>query len=320
MPIDTIPPFRAFRAITLRALSDGSAKSTEALSAFVIKYFDFSEEQKEETVKSGSTRVANRVAWAVTYLYQSGLIQRVQRGIYQITEEGKAVNAQNLPELSDSFLNQYPTFREFKARKGTLSSKGEAGAPSLNKVEAITPSIGEGESQTPDEMFSQALDDINAKLEDELLEAMLRLEPRQFEHLVSKLLTRLGYGKGEEAQAQVTQYSRDGGIDGYVWEDKLGLDIVAYQAKRYAAGNTISSREIQMFIGSLDQVRCQKGIFVTTSDFSRDAHQTAKTSTKNIVLINGNRLAELMREHGVGTRIKSTHTIQAIDSDFFEEF
>jgi restriction system protein len=252
--------------------------------------------------------VRSRVSWAKTYLVKAGLIAQPKRGICVITARGKAALASGQP-IDNRYLSQFGEFVAF-----TLASSES----STTASEAVHQPIVIPSQQTPQEQIEQALASLNRSLADELLAEVLALSPRFFEQLVVDLMVAMGYGGSGQEAGQTTRSSSDGGIDGIIKEDKLGLDSIYLQAKRYT-DKTVGRPEIQAFAGALDLHRARKGVFITTSGFSREAQEYVGLIEKRIVLIDGTRLTALMIEHNVGVSTRQVFAIKALDSDYFSE-
>lgn len=263
--------------------------------------FKLSEAERQEKLPSGQQTVfANRVAWAKTYLKKAGLIQQPSRGIIRISDEGRTVLARKPSRIDKDFLRSYPSFAEFVR---------EASSPQV--IQEAT------SSATPEEALEDAYLTLRKALADELLERVKSCSPEFFERLVVQLLVAMGYGGSLADAGQAIGRSGDGGIDGIIKEDKLGLDVVCLQAKRW--DRTVGRPEVQAFAGSLEGYRARKGVMLTTSTFSKDAEEYAGRIERRIVLINGVQLADLMIDHGIGVATSRTYPLKKLDQDFFEE-
>ena len=266
-------------------------------------------EERAETIPSGpTTLISSRVAWAVTYLVQAGLLTRPRRGHFVITEHGQSVLNTDLQNLNLTYIKKIPAFIDFMNRKGSKNAGAETSAP----VEASTG------DKSPEEIIGAAYQELEADLKEQVLERILQNSPAFFEHLVVRLLSSLGYGRSDTL-AEVLGKVGDGGIDGIIHQDKLGLDVVYVQAKRYAMGNTVSRPELQAFVGTLAGVSAHKGVFVTTSRFSSGALEYLKTVNARVITIDGLRLVDLMIESGVGVRTRKVFELHRVDEDFFLE-
>jgi restriction system protein len=273
--------------------------------------FALTEEERRKLLPSGKqTVIANRVHWARSYLKQAALVENIQRGIFSLTARGKEVLKSNVDRIDNHFLEQFPEFQAFKER-ARASQQKDSGID-------LTPS-SESETDSPEDMLRRAHRRTVDELKAELIERVQSAPPDFFERLIVRLLTKMGYGGSIENAGRAIGRSGDGGIDGLIDQDTLGLDRVYVQAKRYATGNNISSGAIRDFFGALDRERAAKGVFVTTSDFTKDARETAAHLSKRIVLIDGLGLADLMVRFNVGCQIEETFQLQGIDEDFFDD-
>ncbi|EOD54804.1 Mrr restriction system protein [Aeromonas molluscorum 848] len=295
--------------IVLAALQDDAPHPLRQVYEAVCAHYAFTPEQLTQALPSGrQTTVRSRVGWAKTYLVKAGLIAQPKRGICVITARGKAALASGQP-IDNRYLSQFGEFVAF-----TLASSES----STTASEAVHQPIVIPSQQTPQEQIEQALASLNRSLADELLAEVLALSPRFFEQLVVDLMVAMGYGGSGQEAGQTTRSSSDGGIDGIIKEDKLGLDSIYLQAKRYT-DRTVGSPEVQSFAGALDRYKARKGVFITTSGFSREAQEYVGEIEKRIVLIDGTRLTALMIEHNVGVSTRQVFAIKALDSDYFLE-
>jgi restriction system protein len=256
-----------------------------------------------EKLKNGTGVFANRFAWAVSYLRKAELLGSTSKGIYRIEDRGLALLAQNLPEITVKTLHAYPEIvRMYKG--GTTS-------------ETVALHIKEPEpAMTPEEQLETSFQVLRDALADEVLEVVKGTSPSAFERIVVDLLVAMGYGGSLEDSGEVVGKSGDGGIDGTIKQDKLGLDIVYVQAKRWQ--DNVGSPEVMKFCGGLTAHHANKGVLLTTSSFSKDASEFVTKIPQKIVLIGGKRLAELMIEHDVGVAAKKRYTLKRIDQDYFE--
>lgn len=306
-----IPSYEQMMPVVLQSLADGQPLLLREVYERVCAHYTFSPEQLAETLPSGrQSTIRSRVGWAKTYLVKAGLIEQPKRGVCLLTARGQAALASG-QTIDNHYLAQFGEFIAF-----TLASNDGASPAESSPLTAPAPATSS--AQTPQEQIEQALSTINQSLADELLREVLALSPRFFEQLVVDLMVAMGYGGSNQEAGQTTRYTSDGGIDGIIKEDRLGLDSIYLQAKRYS-DKTVGRPEIQAFSGALDQHRARKGVFITTSSFSRDAQEYVGLIEKRIVLIDGARLANLMIEYGVGVTTRQTLTIKALDSDYFLE-
>jgi len=273
----------------------------------MVLHFNISEEEQKEKIPSGRAFLYyNRIAWAITYLKMGGLIESPQRSKYILTQRGKDL-LKNPPEkISISFLKQYSDFKENRN-------------PSkfTNKTKDIEEEDDDVTSKTPDELIEIGVSQINNELSKDLMNYIKNSTPYFFEQLVLDLLISIGYGGADTDNSQLTPRGSDEGIDGIIKEDKLGLDKIYIQAKKWE--NTVGRPEIQKFVGALQGKRAKKGIFITTSNFSKEALEYASNLDISVVLIDGITLTNLMIENDLGVSVKDTYKIKKIDTDYFEE-
>lgn len=305
-----IPKFDNFFLPCLQCLSDGKKYTQELLRAYVIDYFKLSEEDVGALIKSGKkTKVSDRVSWTVSYFLQAGFIDSPKRGSYIISNFGRKFLAEHKDGFDKSDLLQIPSFAAFVTKR-------------IDKPTAeIKPATNEDcqvEESTPTDIIDDAFLQINNALAKDLLTKILDMSPSFFEKLVVELLVKMGYGGSFEDAASVTQYSHDEGIDGLIKEDKLGLDTIYIQAKRWDKG-TVGRKEIQAFVGAINMKHASKGVFITTSTFTDEAKKCAKEVQSKIVLIDGEQLCKYMIEYNLGVSPRQVYEIKQIDSDYFEE-
>jgi restriction system protein len=303
-----IPDFQAIMLPLLQYASDGKEHSLRDAITYLADIFNLSDEERKELLASGQQAVFdNRVGWARTYLKKADLLVSPKRGYFQITDKGKDVLIQNPGEINIKFLNKFPGFIEFKTTK-----------KDNDKLDSEITEIIEISETTPQESIEFGYQKIRKELELELLNRVKSCSPDFFERLVVDLLVRMGYGGSRRDAGRAIGKSGDGGIDGIIKEDKLGLDIVYIQAKRW--DNTVVGRpEIQKFVGALHGQRARKGVFITTSRFSQEAREYVSIIDSKIVLIDGEELAQLMIDNHVGVSTVSIYEIKKIDSDYFTD-
>ena len=299
-----VPDFQSLMLPVLQALADGEDAPVRKVRERVASAEGLTDKDLREMLPSGRQRTfTNRVAWALTYLLRAALVERVQRGVYRVADEGKRLLAKPPSRLDIRYLRRFPAFAE-----GT--QKPDKGPD-------------EASAKTPEEALEAADRELTGALEAEVLDRLREGEPSFLEQAVVGLLIAMGYGGGDAARGRVTGQTGDGGIDGTIKEDRLGLDEVYVQAKKYASGSTVGVGEVRNFVGALVGVHAQKGVFVTTADFTASARNFATQSPKRIVLINGEELARLMVRHDVGVRVRDPHRppilIKGIDEDFFDQ-
>ncbi len=305
-----IPKYFEFFAPVMECLKDGEQHSSKETLEYCAAYYKLSAEECSEKLQSGQSILSNRVGWARTYLSKAALIQKVNRGVYVITPEGKKAIAGGCDRITLEYLAEIPAFDDF-AKK--LSAKKD-------KQVIESQDITVSHDQSPGEMLEDAAAQLNANLSDELLAEIMKMSPYDFEGLVVKLLIKMGYGKPEENKEAVTQKSGDEGIDGIVSADKFGFDSIYIQAKQWKPESVVGRPEIQKFLGALAGQGASKGIFITTTQFSKEAIAfAAKQLHSKIVLVDGRQLAKLMIEYDLGVSTVATYKVKRIDSDFFSE-
>lgn len=308
----TVPDFQSLTLPVLTELTDGIERTTKTVRHLVANQLALTPEDLAEVLPSGGqTRFANRVAWAHVYLKQAGLLESVRRGVYRITERGRQVLAAPPDKITVQFLEQYPEYREFRAR----AHSSEGPIPQTLVTDAADKS--DAPLLTPDEQIRTGYQLLRSNLATQLLERVRQASPAFFETLVVKLLVAMGYGGSYEDAAKVVGQSGDGGIDGIIKEDRLGLESIYVQAKRWEA--TVGRPTIQQFAGALQGHRARKGVVLTTSNFSREATEYAKSLQTTIVLIDGVQLADYMIEFGVGVNEVDTIKLKRLDEDYFGE-
>ncbi len=302
-----IPNYQSCMRPALAHVADGQLHRSREVKEALADQFELSDAERAELLPSGRQRVIDsRVGWALTYLSQAGLVNRPSRGIVQITAEGKAA-LQSYPERIDNrVLEQYPSYREFLDR-----SRAAKSVESASSVEQAPAEV------SPEDLLATAVAENTAAVQGELLKRALALDPRGFELLVLRLLAAMGYGKS--GAVEHSGQSGDGGIDGIISQDPLGLDRIYLQAKQYATDRTVGRPTLQAFAGALMSAQGDRGVFLTTASFTREAIVEARRVNLRIELIDGKRLAELMLRHGVGVQAKTSVTLYDLDEDFFEE-
>lgn len=299
-----IPDFQSAMLPLLRLAQDGKDHTlSEAVEAIAVE-FKATEEERNELLPSGrQRRLHNRVGWAKTYLQKAGLVEPNGRGRFRITPRGREVLQGRPSRIDMKFLEQFPEYNAFAA----LSHEASEAEPSAPEPLAAT--------ETPEELLDESYQALRKRLADELLDRIKACDPKFFEKLVVDLLVTMGYGGSRKDAGQAVGQSGDEGIDGIIKEDRLGLDVVYIQAKRW--NNTVGRPVVQAFAGSLEGQRARKGVLITTSDFSREARDYVKHIEKKIVLIDGGELAKLMMDHGVGVTEVATYTVKKLDLDYF---
>ncbi|MCU1574253.1 MAG: Restriction system protein [Micrococcaceae bacterium] len=267
-----------------------------------------------EIMSSGEARWANRINWAVFDSMKAGLLVREARGQYRISEEGLR-RVSNGSAITYQSLMEYEPYRQYQAR----SSQPKA-APAVG-LKVVQPELTAGAESDPSEALELSASQLNQVVIDEIYRNLMELTPDAFERLIPFVVKALGYGTDREDNLRPTQRSGDKGIHGIVWQDALGFDRVYLQAKRYAEGNNVGAPEVQAFSGALGQFRATKGIFITTSTFTPAARAVARdTAHYTLILIDGQRLASLMFDYGVGVQVDRTVVVKKLDQDFFDSF
>lgn len=301
-----IPKFHEFMRPLLEVLRDqGGLARTDAIEA-VVKKMGLSEEQVAVSQESnGNSLVRGRIGWASSYLRVAGALIGPQRGYFALGPNATALLALNRP-IKRADLTSFEEWKAHQASKQTKSQLQQGNSGDINI-----------EDSTPEDLIEAGVKLIKEQLAADLLEQMKKMDPYAFESLVLDVLAAMGYGGGSRQAMQGVPRGPDGGIDGRINEDKLGLDQIYMQAKRYA-DNSVSSEKVQAFVGAMTQGGCRKGVFVTTSTFTSDARQfAASIRDPRLVLVDGEKLAELMIQHGVGIQTKEVIKISKIDLDFF---
>lgn len=302
-----IPDFQTVMRPVLQAVGDGETRSLAEVREIVKDTFGLTDEERRERLPSGTqTVINNRAGWARTYLNKAGLLTIPQRGMVQITERGLDVLENGPERISVAWLKQFPEFKKFHTQK---SGVGDSAIKQ--------PELTEVSNGTPDEELAAAHLSLMESLADEVLETVRSASPSFFEKLVVDLMISMGYGGSRKEAGQATQATNDDGIDGIIKEDKLGLDTIYLQAKRWA--NTVHRPEIDKFIGALTRQRARKGVFLTTSDFSVGARDAAAGLDMKVVLIDGRELAQLMIENNLGVNVKEVFEVKQVDTDYFIE-
>lgn len=310
-----VPDYQTLMLPVLRhvALADTPVRIGDIADAIAAE-FGLTEDDLAERLPSGRQSLFhNRLHWAKTYLTRAGLIELPKRGHQQITERGRALLAESPQRVDNGTLKRFPEFMAwFEGRSGGESSSAQA-SPSAVAEDALIASA------TPEERIGEAQRELQASLKADLLERIRAMPPGDFESLIIHLLVKMGYGLGKEEMAKALGGSSDGGIDGVINQDALGLDRVYIQAKRYKDGNTVGASQIRDFIGALNIRRANKGLFVTASTFTREAEESARNANLHVVLVDGDRLAGLMIRHNVGVIVRDVVEIKSIDEGFFAE-
>lgn len=274
--------------------------------------FNLSEEQKKQLLPSGSQRViANRIGWAKTYLLKAGLIKSPKRGLISLTDDGQKVLSQNPERITLKLLSQYPSFQQFLGQANTKDAHCPTNKSSISPITEI--------SETPDESLARIYRNCKSATLDELLDKILSCSFSFFEQLVVDLLLKLGYGGSREDAGMALGKSGDEGIDGVIKEDRLGLNVIYLQAKRWKTDSVVGRPEIQKFAGALLGKNAHKGIFITTSSFTREARDYANSISSKVVLIDGKELLDLMWEVDLGLHTTESYSLKKLDFDYLSE-
>ncbi len=297
-----IPDYQETMLPLLRFAGDGAEHSLRDAIEALAGEFKLSDEERRELLPSGQQEVFdNRVGWARTYMKKAGLLRTTRRGFFEITERGVDALKTKPARIDSKFLEQFQEFREFKALRRPSAASGEQEDLELTR--------------TPEEALERAYQNLRNDLAADLITQIKQSPPLLFERLVVELLVKMGYGGSRKDAGKAIGKSGDEGIDGIIKEDRLGLDIIYIQAKRWE--NTVGRPEIQKFAGALQGQRARKGIFITTSDFSREAHDYSSRIESKIILIDGEQLAQMLIDHNIGVSPVANYEIKRIDSDYF---
>lgn len=302
-----IPDFQTLMRPMLVAMEDGKEHPIKQVRDRLAIEFALTEDELAEMNPSGRvTAFANRVGWATTYLYRTGLLERPRRAVYRISDRGRLVLEAHPGRVDLKVLAQFPELKQFQNPKGDTSDASAGGSDT--GPDAVN-------EQTPEERVESAYRELRAALSAEVLERVSEQSPEFFEQLVLDVLTAIGYGGTREGAARRLGKSGDGGVDGVIREDRLGLDQIYVQAKRWK--DVVGRPEIQKFFGALHGRRATKGVFITTSAFSKEAIEYADNVIPRVILVDGAELAELMIDHNVGVSVARTFRLKRLDLDYF---
>lgn len=297
-----IPNYQVIMLPLLQFARDSEEHSLQEAVDSLADYFDLTDEELRELLPSGQQALfRNRLGWARSYLKQAALLESTRRGYFRITQRGLDVTRQNPSKVDVNFLDQFEEFREFRKRR------------KIKRKEEKEPE--EQEQMTPEEILETVYENLRSELADDILQQISKSTPRFFERIVVEVMVKMGYGGSLRDAGKAIGKSGDEGIDGIIKEDKLGLDIIYIQAKRWE--NTIGRPEIQKFAGALQGKRARKGIFITTSNFSKEALEYVSSIDSRIILIDGEQLAQYMIDHNVGVSQVSIYEVKRIDFDYF---
>ena len=303
-----IPDYQTLMLPLLRLTEDGKEHTLAQVSDTIAHQFELNETERSEMLPSGGQlKLFSRIGWSRTFMSKAGLLETVSRGKFRITPRGLSLLKTKPQRIDVNLLNQYPEFVEF--RTGT--------APTKSNSEAAVEADLSAAQQTPQELLESSYQTLHRQNAEDLLEKISKVSLRFFEKLVVDLLVAMGYGGSRKDAGQAIGKSGDDGIDGIIKEDRLGLDAVYIQAKRWK--DTVGRPDVQSFAGSLEGHRARKGVFMTTSLFSADAKEYVNRIEKKIILIDGQQLANLCIEFGIGVEPEITYRVHRIDVDYFEE-
>lgn len=300
----TVPDYQSVMLPLLKVLGDGEEHSLHEVIETLAEEFELTDEERRELLPSGrQAKFDNRVAWARTYMKKAGLLESTGRGKFRINDRGLAVLRENPPEINVKFLEQFPEFLEFRD------------GPSKD-ASVDTENDTADKTKTPEEVLETSYQNLRKDLAQDLLDRIMGCSPEFFERLVVDLLVAMGYGGSRKDAGEAVGRSGDGGIDGIIKEDKLGLDAVYIQAKRWEG--TVGRPTVQAFAGSLMGNRAGKGVLITTSQFSKDAKDYVRSIQQpKIVLIDGEQLAQFMIDHDIGVADVATYRVKRVDLDYF---
>lgn len=305
-----IPDFQSIMLPLLKILADGKVYKYREIIEALVREFQVTEAERKEMLPSGQQEIfANRVGWAKTYLKKAGLIDSPQRATFVISEKGKEILSQNPARIDAKFLRQFPEFQEFQEFNQVHKQ---------NETITLESNLSTSDQeQNPEELLENSYQEIRQALATDLLSILRKLSPDTFEKLVVELLVKMGYGGSIRDAGKAVGKSGDQGIDGIIKEDRLGLDIIYIQAKRWADNNAVGRPEIQKFVGALAGQGAKKGIFITTSYFTQEALEYAPRNEIKIVLIDGEELGQLMIDYNLGVSTQKIYEIKRIDHDYF---
>ncbi|MDM0073970.1 restriction endonuclease [Variovorax sp. J2P1-59] len=309
-----IPDYQSVMLPLLRLAASGPEHRVREAVEKLAAEFQLSDSERAELLPSGTAPLFdNRVGWARTYLKQAGLLTSPKRGMFQITERGRSLIAENPSKIDVALLDRFDEFRSFRMRRreGSAETSGEP-----RTIGTLEPQQELPTDQTPEDLLASAYRRLRSGLELEIIEQAKAATPAFFERLVIDLLVSMGYGGSREDAGRAIGKSGDGGIDGMIKEDKLGLDVIYVQAKKWEG--TVGRPEIQKFAGALQGQRASKGVFITTSSYTREAIEYAGIINSKIILIDGQQLAALMVDHNVGVSTVGMYELKKLDTDYFE--
>lgn len=311
----SVPDYQSLMYPVLVELGDGRERVLRDVRDAVAARLNLTPDDLARMLPSGrQTLFANRANWAHIYLKEAGMLRTTRRAVYQITDRGLETLRDCGGSINIAYLRRFPEFLDFMARANASRNEEAAGSPATSSPAEIV-----REQQTPDEQAREGYRRARSAVAAELLDRMRGVAPAFFEKLVVDLLVAMGYGGSHDDAASVIGRSGDEGIDGIIKEDRLGLENIYVQAKRWKEGSTVGRPDIQQFAGALQGQKARKGVYITTSSFTREAREYAKAVQATIVLVDGQHLAELMLDHGVGVSVQETIRLFKVDEDYFVE-
>lgn len=304
----TVPDFQSLMRPLLECAQDGREVRTSDCVEVIADKLELSQEDREEMLPSGrQLLLMNRVHWARTYLGKAGAIEATKRGHFKLTERGHDLIKNGPEKITRQTLQNYDEFNAWNDLEPILQNK-------TYKSEGF-----DYQEASPEERIEKAYAELNSQLKAEILQNLYEVTPSTFEQIIVDLLIAMGYGGGRTEMGRALGKTNDGGVDGVIKEDELGLDVVYIQAKKYKLDTSISRPDIQSFVGSLEGFNATKGVFVTTGNFANTVEEYVSRIHKRIVLIDGTKLASLMIRHNVGVRVKNSYELKYLDEDYFSE-
>lgn len=307
--LDVMPKWNELLLPAIKYYADGVPHRNRTAKAEIADSLNLADDLRRETYsKSHDNTIENRIGWALSALKTAELLSQHERGYFVITEKGKNLLKQNLDSLDEKYLlDNFPSYKQ-NVERNRQNYRNK-----LNGIDTSTMESGRIIDYTPEERIENSIDELNEQLTAELVEKIHEVDPYDFEKIVGDLLIKMGY-----SDLVVTQKSRDGGIDAEVSEDRLGLEKVFVQVKRFAEANSVTAKQVRDFLGALSGSKIQKGIFVTTSSFDKKAVELVEKSDKKVCLIAMDELAKLMIEYGIGVATTRNYSIKELDTDYFE--
>jgi restriction system protein len=299
-----LPDYQTIMLPLLKIIEDQKEHRMRDVTESLAAHFNLTEDERKTLLPSGTQPTFdNRVGWSKTYLKKAGLLDSPKRAVISITSRGLDVLSKNPAKIDQALLKTFPEFLEFQNLKHEEKEIASPGDPFLG---------------TPEDHLAEAFIKIRSALAQELLEKVLSMTPQFFERLVVELLVQMGYGGSLKDAGKATRLTKDEGIDGVINEDKLGLDIIYIQAKKWKPGNTVGRPDVQSFVGALAGHGAKKGVFITTSSYTKEAREYQPKNDTKIVLIDGDQLAQLMMDYGLGVTTQTVYEVKKLDGDYFE--